>query len=416
MSGRLHLPLLLILLALPMGLDARTWYIEPGGTGDAPTIQAGIDSAAAADTVLLASGTFSGTGNEILDYSGKAITVCSETGNPEDCIIDCVEYGGHIEFTTGEGPGSVLDGITFRHGRYAVECSQSTPTIRNCIFQDNGSTWLAGGMVYYEAGGVIRGCRVRSNAGRYAGGIMCSGGCYSPDLRIVDCVFEGNHPGDDSGGGAIYCEAAGFAIHVDSCMFHDNYTTSGGGAVCLSCCECGGDEVVFADCTFWGNSAVDGGAVGIYLARADFARCTFYGNSADIGSAIAVGDIGNAFLYRCIIAYNQGGEAIAAPGPYLCPVFPSCTDIYGNEGGDWVGGISEWFGVNGNFSACPSFCNADVEPYDFRLCDTSPCAPGNHPDSADCGLIGAWPVGCTCAPSSVEPASSTWGAIKGMYR
>ena len=34
--------------------SARTWYILPDGTGDAPTIQAGIDSAAIADTVLVA--------------------------------------------------------------------------------------------------------------------------------------------------------------------------------------------------------------------------------------------------------------------------------------------------------------------------------------------------------------------------
>lgn len=410
MSERVYLPLLLILLTLPVTVAARTWYIEPGGTGDAPTIQAGIDSAAAADTVLLASGTFSGTGNEILDYCGKPITICSETGDPEDCVIDCVEAGGHIEFMTGEGPGSILDGITFRHGRCAVQCDQSTPTIRNCIFEENSHTSLAGGFLYYMAGGVIRGCRVRSNTGYYTGGILCFGGCYSPGLRIVDCVFEGNHPG------AMSCDGNGFAIQVDSCMFHVNYAASGPGAVSVCCAECGGDDVDFADCTFWGNSGGAGGAVGIAHSRADFARCTFFGNSADLGSAIHVGEGGVSWLYRCIIAYNQGGEAIDAPGPEFCPVFPHCTDIYGNEGGDWVGGISEWYGVEGNFSACPSFCNADVEPYDFRLCDTSPCAPGNHPDSADCGLIGAWPVGCACEPSGVESASSTWGSIKGMFK
>jgi hypothetical protein len=37
---------------------ARTWHIRPDGTGDAPTIRAGIDSAAAGDTVLLGNGVF----------------------------------------------------------------------------------------------------------------------------------------------------------------------------------------------------------------------------------------------------------------------------------------------------------------------------------------------------------------------
>src|SRR5262249_7097110 len=38
------------------GEYARTWHIQPNGLGDAPTIQAGLDSAQAGDDVLLASG------------------------------------------------------------------------------------------------------------------------------------------------------------------------------------------------------------------------------------------------------------------------------------------------------------------------------------------------------------------------
>ena len=33
---------------------ARTWYITPDGLGDAPTIRAGVDSAAAGGTVTVA--------------------------------------------------------------------------------------------------------------------------------------------------------------------------------------------------------------------------------------------------------------------------------------------------------------------------------------------------------------------------
>lgn len=61
-----------------------------------------------------------------------------------------------------------------------------------------------------------------------------------------------------------------------------------------------------------------------------------------------------------------------------------------------------------NFSADPMFCAVQ----DYHLQSDSPCAPGNHPDGIDCGLIGPLPVGC--APVKVE--TKTWGSIKAMYR
>ena len=84
--------------------------------------------------------------------------------------------------------------------------------------------------------------------------------------------------------------------------------------------------------------------------------------------------------------------------------------LHGNAGGDWIGGIAGQLGVSGNFSADPLFCDPDNG--DFTLSSQSPCLPGNHPDGADCGLIGA--LGQGCDPVSVEP--ETWAGIKSRYR
>ena len=42
--------------AIPESIDARTWRVTPDGTGDAPSIEAAMDSAVAFDTVLVAPG------------------------------------------------------------------------------------------------------------------------------------------------------------------------------------------------------------------------------------------------------------------------------------------------------------------------------------------------------------------------
>ena len=70
----------------------------------------------------------------------------------------------------------------------------------------------------------------------------------------------------------------------------------------------------------------------------------------------------------------------------------SCSDVFGNEGGDWVGDLVDDLGVNGNICADPLFC--DAADGDLSIRDDSPCAPGQDPG---CGIIGALPVGCHVA-------------------
>jgi len=82
---------------------------------DYPTIQQGILAASDGDTVIVADGVYTGTGNKNLSFGGKAITLVSESG-PETCIIDCMEDRG-FRFTSDEDENSILDGFTIRNGR-----------------------------------------------------------------------------------------------------------------------------------------------------------------------------------------------------------------------------------------------------------------------------------------------------------
>jgi hypothetical protein len=85
-----------------------------------------------------------------------------------------------------------------------------------------------------------------------------------------------------------------------------------------------------------------------------------------------------------------------------------CNDSFGN-GSNWTG-FPDPTGVGGNFSADPLFCDPDGG--DFTLSSQSPCLPGNHPDGADCGLIGALGKGC----GTVGVEAETWAGIKSRYR
>ena len=123
---------------------------------DQPTIQAGINSAVNGDTVLVADGTYTGTGNKEIEYFGKAITVMSENG-PEMCIIDCENSGRGFYFRGGEGNGSVLDGLTIRNGYVSGGYisnrgggirigGASSPVIRNCVITQNEATGSGSGV------------------------------------------------------------------------------------------------------------------------------------------------------------------------------------------------------------------------------------------------------------------------------
>ncbi len=132
-------------------------------------------------------------------------------------------------------------------------------------------------------------------------------------------------------------------------------------------------------------------------------ECTFYGNRGELGGAICASWCGLT-INHTIIAFSTWGEAVwTVEG---C-VALSCCDLYGNAGGDWVDGIADQYGVRGNISADPLFCDPGGE--DFHLQDGSPCAPDHNPD---CGLIGAWPVGCGGTPVEVM----SWGTLKALYR
>jgi parallel beta-helix repeat protein len=192
---------LAMLIAAAGSAPCRTWFVNPDGTGDQPSIMAAIYYGADGDTVLLADGIYTGQDNTEVTYRGKAVVVASQSRDPHLCIIDCrgseSNWSRGFLFYYGEGPGSVLEGVTIRNG-YGYEgggiwCWASSPRLSNIILSGNTAVFSGGGI--YCGGGSspeIRNLTIFGNRAADGGGLYCISGS-SPTIgnTIVAYNLEG---------------------------------------------------------------------------------------------------------------------------------------------------------------------------------------------------------------------------------
>ena len=144
--------------------SARTWHISVDGSGEAPTIQAGIDSAAGGDTVLVGPGTYlenlsilgkdlvlkskQGSAVTTLDGSARQETVIRLSGQTRATIVE--------GFTITGGAGHLRDSILMGGGAYLD--SGSSAIIQANRFADNGAYY--GGAIRSEERRVGKECRL----------------------------------------------------------------------------------------------------------------------------------------------------------------------------------------------------------------------------------------------------------------
>jgi hypothetical protein len=382
---RLLVAAFLCILLLAGSADAMTWVIEPDGTGDAPTIQAGIDSAAAGDTVSVICGTY--YEHDILMKSGICLT--SETGTADCVTINAGRLGRVLDCDDVDGTTSIV-GFTAANGEapgyFPALCGggiilwESSPRITNCILADNRADELGGGAHLVRSAAVFTNCVFADNVslgtdeGTSVGGGVHS---YQGNPTFTDCIFSGNLSWVGFGGG--FGSQLGDRPAFRHCLFLDNQAAGDGGG--------------------------DGGG-GLGLAGSSYAEltnCTFVGNSAHnaLGGGICCFDGSSASLDNCIIAFSPDEVALYWDESGAEPVL-TCCDLYGNAGGDWVGPIADQYGVNGNISEDPIFCDPDNE--DFYLREGSPCHT-----AGSCGTIGAYGLGCGFAIDSITDVECDQG-------
>ncbi len=358
-------------LALRPAAHGATHLVQPDGGGAFPTIQAALGAAAAGDTVLLADGIFTGDGNRDLDPLGKPLVIRGLSGQAEVCVIDCEgsaasQHRGFI-FRSAEGPGTVVQDVTVRNGwglagpyglteAGAVLCRDSSPTLRGCVFTGNQAYF--GGAIHLDgvAAPTIASCAFTGNYANLDGAGIACWVTAAPVIR--DCAFIGNTAGSRAGG---LMADDNSAPDARGCTFRDNQASNGGGAIYC----CGGSTP-------------------------HFEKCSLVGNAGGVAGGISCACHAEVLVERTIIAFSTVGQAVSFFNNAYVTL--SCCDLYGNAGGDWVAPIADQYGIRGNFSADPLFC--DLGAGNLRLDGASPCLPRNHPYVDSCGVIGAWGVGC----------------------
>jgi parallel beta-helix repeat protein len=392
--------------------------------GDSSTIQGGIDGSASGDTVLVASGTYTGSGNRDIDFDGKGVFLKSENG-ADVTIIDCQGSSSDphraFHFHSGEDSTTVVDGFTIQGGYgpfddpvgYSVgggiKCdSSSSPNIINNAITGNSAREGAG-IYCYESNPSINNNTIGQNsADSRGGGIWCclsnpsinhntisgnsavvTGGGIECELysnpKISNNTISGNST-NASGGGGINCFIASSPT-ISTNTISGNSAYFGGGIACVS-----SSHPAITNNTIRGNLAdVSGGGISCgYGSNPTISNNTISGNSADEGGGISCRNDSDPSLGNCIIAFSSQGEAVSCFDGTSNPTL-TCCDVYGNGDGDWVDCIADQADTNGNFSLDPVFC--DTATGDFQLDVFSPCRASSPFNT--CGvLVGARDVGC----------------------
>jgi len=383
MKGAMVLFALGILVVPATGASARTWYILPDGSGDAPTIQAGIDSATVGDTVLVGCGIY-------YEYNVRmksGVCLRSETGDPDCATIDAQSLGRVLNCRNIQVDARI-EGLTLTGGYcegnaggiYCVEVCRVS--IVNCMIRDNRAGWGGGIGIGGHSSPTIRDCEIYRNTAfypyEYAGS---GGGVYMGSTSgavLARCTVYGNSAVI---GGGVGCDMYGAPLITDCVITGNTASARGGGIGCEIY-----SSPTFVSCTVAGNFSARGGGIDFYGSYATLERSIVWGNCAGLfGDEIRLWGTGTSVSVSC-----------------------SAVDTSGIVGDSLI----SW-GV-GNVFEDPLFCgpeNCESAPTtlgDYTLSSTSPClnAPG-------CGQIGALGLGCS-GPTRTEETS--WGTIKRLFR
>jgi len=271
------------ILSMPTPQPPQTIHVPQ----DFSTLQEGIDAALEGDTVLVASGFYSGFGNRNINFSGKAISVVSESG-PASTTMDGMNVFGNrgFRFDHQESSNSILEGFTIR--RFCTEkgagiyLENASPVIKNCVISENNSAY--------------------SENSSYGLGLYCSNA--SP--TVINCQISHNYDNYYPHG-----SGPGIFIHNDSspvfvsCEMNNNIGDYGAGLSCVS------SDLFLYDCSIHHNQAKYlSGAIRIHGSEFLISGCRIYSNTTEYDGDDGIRiEYSHGTMANCLI-YNQNNDAL----------------------------------------------------------------------------------------------------------
>ena len=331
--------------------------------GDYATIQSAIDMAADGELVLVAPGTYL----ETIDLLGKAIILRSEAG-AHVTEIDGRSAGSVVAIESGETRDTVIDGFTIRNGsgRYLPYCV-NLPTGQVCF-----PYWYGGGIYCSESNPTIENCVITANTVTDDGGGVY---CWSASPSIMNCSITGNTAGDDGGG--IYCGDLS-SPSITNCVIANNSADIGDGI------DCHYSFPTITNCTFLDDLSFVNASI------PSITNCILVGGVSEITSTVVI-------RYSDVLGGWEGvGNIDADPlfvaaGDYHLAIGSPCIDT-GTDAGvyvDWDGdprplGAGFDMGVDEFFD--PECRDVDMDGYADSACGGDDCDdadPAVHPGAPE---------------------------------
>ncbi len=360
--------------------------------------------------------------NESGGYSGVPVGIGDISEDPLFCNPDAGDYHLLPESPCADAPDCGLIGalpVGCDDSQHVVmpDGSGEFPTIQSAVdVATEGDAVLLGDGVFLGDGNRDIDLSGKSIAIRSMSGepglcvIDCQGSASDPhrgfrmefgetnEALLEGVTIRGGYVTEPDGlGGAVLC--VGSSLRLVNCVLEENQAIQGGGVWCE-------DEAtpILEGCVLDGNVAQYGGGLGCDFSLPLITNCTFIENQATgtlaAGAGIECWNHALVTVENSILAFGLAGQGVRCHE--TASIELSCSDVFGNANGDWVGYIEDQLGQAENICQDPQFC--DLAGGDYYLWNYSPCT------QYSCGLIGALPVNCWDAqdarsdfPGAVHP-------------